>query len=273
MYPISAVLIDQGRVAEKGWSGNAIQLTYVSSTVRPDVTPTLLPNIGDNYNVLTTSLSTQTVLPSADTNMLCKRITESYFADDHTVGSIYTVFYDTVDERIFVEPTDDEDEVVMSIQSGAEVDNYTYVPEQETTKLYVYIGGAWTQIESTQNIPKTTVLTNVQTTSRYRLTPTQIIALGDLAGHTNNATMWGQGIGCILYNGINAQPLQEVYEDNKIISWNVTNSYTIRYIPGVTSNSWNYIFYKGEYTQLSTTNSSGGIISLYSTASIPNDIA
>lgn len=270
---IPAVLLDIGRNVEKGWSVDSITLTYCSSSVRPDVSASYLPTIGDVYNPSGICLSTQTLIPSTNQYLICKKITETYFADDHTVGSLYSVYYDTVDETVYYEPTQDPDAVIMSIQSGASVDAYTYDPrEVNQTKIYVYENGTWKEIESVQSIPKTTSLINVQTTTRYREPAIDIIALGNLAGYTNDSTMWGQGAGCILYNGINAQPLQEIYNDTKTISWNVTNSYTIRYIPGITTNTWDYIFYKGNYTRIATDAAGTNLISLYQKTAIPNDL-
>lgn len=99
----------------------------------------------------------------------------------------------------------------------------------------------------------------------------EIIALGTLNGSVNAASMWGQGAGCIYYGGIQASPVQEIRNSAKQINWNVTNTYQIKYIPGVGADTWDYVFADGGYSKLYSAASDGSARQLYTRASIPND--
>lgn len=275
---IPAFLLYAGRTLTLG-SISSLTEIWMSSNIRPDLAVTYLPELGDNpsaSNIINDqSVLNTTVSVSGSLNSLhCKSITEQEYIESSTVrGTIYQVNYD--DEVIGgnTDPTQDENTVVLNVSSGAQIDTYTLDPDDKSAKkLYVKTGTNTYEEGRNLTINKILCLTTVSTTKRERgKSMQQIIEMGELAGNVNSAGMWGQDVGTILFNGINANPIQEVVSGTTTLTWNVTKNYTIKYIPEVAIETWDHIFYKGEYTKLYSDNQ-GTAIDLYPRDTLPDDL-
>lgn len=273
---IQAHLLYAGHQATIGETSVLVE-NWITHNLRPDLPSTeYLPDIGDSP-IATNVISGQSVVYSGLANLTCKSITETDYLEGGVRGTLYTVQYDNnLASGEALEPTNDEDTVILSISSAAQVDSYTKDPESKGfKKLYIKEGTSYLEAKNI-TITKVTAMITVSTTKRYRnLTPTQIIALGALAGKVNASTQWGVGAGCLLYNGHTAAPVQEtdtVTEELKI-NWNVTNNYTVKYIPGTATDTWQHVFYNGIYSKLYGDAQGSTFLLLYGTDTLPNDLA
>lgn len=278
---IPAILLYAGRTLT---IGDVCSLTeiWLSSNLRPDLTTTYLPEIGDSpteSNIISgqSVLGTLTVgLSAALDSLHCKSITEQEYLEGNVRGTIYQVNYDDVVTPAggWSDPTNDN-AVVLSISSAAQVDTYTKDPE-DSTSLNIWMkesSGSYTQLKN-PSVTKITNLINVSTTKRYRsYTPVQIMALSMLAGYTNESEMWGFPAGCILYEGGAAAPIQEVYNSQTILSWNVTRNYSIKFIPGLVSEpTWDYVWYNGVYSPRYLDATGTNKQAVYPRTTLPNDL-
>lgn len=270
---IQAHLLYAGHAAQ---FGDILSLTeqWISHNLRPDLPSTeYLPDIGDNP-LSGNIINAQSIVNANLQFLVVKTITEQEYLEGDVRGTIYTVQYDdALEDAVTEEPTQDEDTVIVNISSGAQVDTYTIDPNDPSAQK-IYVKNPLGEYEEGKNltINKIVCLTNVSTTKRYRdKTLVEILAIGDLAGNVNNAGMWGQDVGNILYNGISTSPIQEIVNDTVEINWNVTNNYTIKHIPGIDLYNWQHTFYKGDYTLLYS-DKAGTTIDLYPSETLPNDI-
>jgi hypothetical protein len=271
---VQAHLLFGGHACQLG-SVTSLTEVWISHNLRPDLPDNeYLPDIGDTP-ISTNLISAQTVLAGKLDSIFVKTIQEQEYLEGKERGTIYTVQYDDQPFQSVGDPTNDENTIIMSISSGAQVDTYSRDPNDNALpKIWVKIGGEAKEYKNAV-ITKISCLTNVNTTRRYRgLTRTEVLALGTLAGNTNSSVMWGQPIGNILYNGIQAAPVSEQTTPTagRQINWNVSNSYTIKYIPGVTDNSWNHVFVQGEYTRLYKDQGMTQTMDNYPKATLPDDL-
>lgn len=270
---IQAHLLFAGHACQLG-SVTSLTEVWISHNLRPDLPDDeYLPDIGDNP-ISTNVISAQTVLANKLDSIFVKSIQEQEYIEGKERGTIYTVQYDDQPFTATGEATNNDDVVVMSISSGAQIDTYSRDPNYTTMpKIYVNVDGAKEYKNST--ISKISCLTNVSTTRRYRgFSAQQIIGLGTYAGSVNSATMWGQPIGNILYNGISAAPVQEKSNPSSAssINWNVSHNYSIKYLPGILDNAWNYVFVQGEYSRLYNDVEMTDPIDLYPASPLPDDL-
>lgn len=274
---IPAHLMLQGHAATLG---NILSYTevWISHNLRPDLSSSeYLPDIGDTITS-TNVISSQSIMWNYLSACQCKTITEQEYIEGRSRGTIYTVQYDNQpDTAVYEEPTQDPDNVILSISSSAQVDTYTRDPEDTTLQKYYFEENGTRKEYKNTSISKITCLTSVSTTKRYRnKTPQEIIGMGTDTGKTNTSSMWGCAPGCILYNGLAATPIQEVVNDLVAINWNVTNNYTIKYIPGTALNNaptWDMVFVNGVYSVLYTAPTGNTILPLYPRGSIPDDLS
>jgi hypothetical protein len=274
---IQAHLLYAGHAAQLG---DVLSFTeqWISHNLRPDLPSNeYLPDIGDSP-LSGNIISVQSVVANKLPFLVCKTVTEQEYLEGNVRGTIYTVQYDdSLEDEVNQEPTQDDDVVILSISSGAQVDTYTKDPlDKKSQKLYIKEGSTYVEGKNL-TINKITCLTNVSTTKRYRnQTAQQIIALGAKAGKVNTSTMWGQAAGCVLYNGHTATPIQEVVNDVVAINWNVTNNYSIKYIPSLTTSNeptWDHIFYNGIYSKLYKDATGSQYMLLYARDTLPDDLS
>ena len=162
----------------------------------------------------------------------------------------------------------------MSISCGASFDSYTIDPSVAgAAKMYVNYGGSWQEIKAPQTICKLSPHVQISTTARVVDSAQNIIQKSALCGHVNNAAMWGCAAGTVLYQGASATPVQgETLDGDTRIEHNVTRNYTVRFLPGISTDTWQYVFFNGSYVKLSTSAGDGGWIKPYAYASLPQDI-
>jgi hypothetical protein len=274
------------------YAGHAVQIgditalteMWISHNLRPDLSSSeYLPTLGDSP-LSGNLISAQTTLSLASSALdytlsflRCKNIAEQEYIEGKERGTIYTVQYDdqpTEDEQ--KDPTNDDTKVILNISSGSEVVSYYPPREGEGNPAnYVYDSNG----DQIDGIPITKVIgvTNVSTTKRYRnKSANEIIGMGAETGKINNSSMWGLGQGCILFTGIQTVPIQE-YERltaTRKINWNVTNNYQIKYIPSLSADVWQYVWYHGDWTRVYDTpgHTPENAIELYSYGTIPNDL-
>lgn len=253
--------------------------TWISHNLRPDLPSNeYLPDVGD-FILSANILSANSIMTNRLTELRCRSIAENEYLEGNVRGMIYSVLYDNQGpEALNNDPTDDDSVVILNVSSGAQVDSYTKDPEDKTVaKLYVKdpLGGYKEAKDYTTT--KITTLITVNTTKRYRsLSMSDVIAKSALAGYTNTSTMWGQPAGCVRYEGASAQPISEVdpADTSKTkLTWNITNNYSIKYIPGFANlPAWDHVWYAGYYTRLYDDIVGTNYKLLYPRTTLPNDI-
>jgi len=274
---IAANLLYAGHAAQVGDTLTFAE-TWISHNLRPDLSTTYLPDVGD-FILSGNIISDKSIMVNKLADLRVRSISENEYIEGDVRGMIYSVLYDDQGPKtLYADPTSD-DKVVLNISSGAQVDSYTKDPDDKTaTKLYVKdpLGGYLEAKDYTTT--KISTLITVSTTKRYRsLTMTQVIAKSALAGNTNAAEMWGQPIGCVRYEGASAAPIQEIDSSDTALTkltWNITNNYSIKYIPGFANQpAWDHVWYAGYYTRLYNDNVGNNAKVLYPRTTLPNDLA
>lgn len=274
---IQANLLYAGHAAQVG-DVLTFSETWISHNLRPDLSTTYLPEVGD-FILSGNIIADKSIMANQLVNLRVRSISEGEYLEGNVRGMIYSVLYDDQGPKtLYADPTNDDDNVIISISSGAQVDTFTKDPsDKSATKYYVRDGGTTSEAKNL-TINKITSLINVSTTNRKRnLSMTEIIAIGEKAGYTNTSTMWGIAAGCVLYNGHSAAPLTEVDPSNTALtklSWNVTHNYSIKYIPGVqfvNEPTWDHVFYNGEYTKIYVDEAETDYLKLYPRDTLPDE--
>lgn len=266
---IQAFLMYQGHAVTIG-STNSLTEVWLSSNLRPDLTVTYLPTLGDSPSA-SNIISAQSTVSSTLANLTCKSISEGEYMEGNVRGTMYTVQYDTLPaDYTWWDPTSDGSTVVLRISSSIATEMYS-PGDDSTGTLQVYDADAAATVEFKQPINLVYAVTNIETTKRQRnKTTSEIIAYGQDAGKINTAAQWGVPSGCLLYTGVAADPIQEITSTQKKINWNVTHRYSVRYLPGIADNTWNYINFRGKWVRVQDKNSAD--IEFYTKGTLPKDV-
>jgi hypothetical protein len=264
---IEAFLMYQGHQVTLGQTSSLTEI-WMSCNIRPDLTVTYLPELGDSPSA-SNIIDAQSVVADGLALLTCKSISEMEYIESNVRGTIYTVNYDNALDSSTSEPTSDGSTVILRISSSAAVDVYS--PGDDSSSVFTcYDPNTTNDIEFKQPIPVIYAVTNIETTKRQRdKTTSEIIALGQAAGTVNQSAQWGVPAGNLLYTGISADPIQEITATTKKITWNVTHKYSVRYLPGVTDNSWNHVNFRGSWQRV---RKGGNAVAFYTPGTLPKDV-
>lgn len=242
------------------------QRVYWDAAAVPHKSPTTLPELGEPWE--------------AGSLALAQRITKTPLGDDPSVGFAYTVTYS--DESSAVDwMGQDDSNIVIGIQSGAEYDSYTLDPNAGD-QLWAYDPGtaSYIALDKAMVLGKMSPVQTITITKRSR--SSNIVSLlstdAELVGCINDDSWNGFAIGTVLYMGMTASPVKEQddFDAKTKVAWNVTYTYRVRLLPGVASDSWQYVFVAGGYVRLSkdgATEDGFTAYDKYKYASIPNPLA
>lgn len=244
------------------------QRVYFDIASRPDAAAVTLPVLGDAWD-------------QANPNVTVRQVAKAPIGEDASAGFMYVVSYSNArTQRDYL--GSNADNVSVSITSSATFDAYTFQPQNgdgtpnASTLYYTADGSSFSQIRTTQTVQKMTPVTNVSCTYRYSQSISTLLSQNaGLVGKVNNATMWGVGSGCILFLGTSAVPVKAIDAGDTTIHWNVTENFSIRYLPGKTTDTWQYVFKDGIYVRLANAQTSGGITAMnpYLYATLPDPLA
>jgi hypothetical protein len=264
---IAAFLLYQGHQVTLGETSSLTEI-WMSCNIRPDLPVTYLPELGDNPSA-SNVIGAQSVVADGLALLTCKSITENEYIESNVRGTIYTVTYDNALDSSTVEPTSDGNTVILRISSSAATDVYS--PGDDGKSVFTcYDEETATTHEFKQPISLIYAVTNIETTKRQRdKTTSEIIAMGQDAGKLNTATQWGVPAGCLLYTGISADPIQEITPTTKKITWNVTHKYSVKHLPGIADNTWEYINFRGSWQRVRR---NGNVVDFYTKGTLPKDV-
>ena len=259
------VLMSAGhRFTESGEGIATGTRVYFDAAARPDLASVDLPVMGEAWDAVYTGL-------------YCINIDKTPIGEDTSAGYQYVCSYSSYSVPGDILSSDRVvPEISVTVSTDAAFDSYTHNPEKDEAIYSSPTGSVWTKIADDISVNRLTPTAHVSITERYTGTIGDLLASNvGLVGRLNVAAMWGHGIGTILFNGVTASPVKTLVEGVTKIGWNRTYSYSIRYLEGITAHTWQYIFVKGKYVQLSTTASTTGMAAVrpYEYATLPNPLA
>ena len=259
----SVVLLTQGySVTDTIDHTSTGQRVYVDAKVRPDLTPTTLPSKGTAWG-------------SGVSGLYLTSITKSTLGDDASLGYMYVAAYGPTPTGKDVYSDDGGNHIGVSLSTGAEWSSQTVDPDNGALTLYAQSmgSGSWTKLTTAMPLTRLTPLSNVAVTYRYKSTISTLLeANANLVGKLNNAELWGNGVGTVLFQGTSAVPVKVITDSGTVIEWNVTDNYSIKVIEGITEDTWQYTYYNGTWVRLSTTASDTGLVNTYGYATLPDQV-
>lgn len=237
---------------------------YFDAHTRSDLTAVELPALTDSWS-------------DEHDRLRVVGVDKTPIGEDTSAGFQYLVSYSTAQPAADVLSSWRGDPLsAVTVSTEASFDTYTHSPGEDSTIYQSEDLNTWSPITDSVSISRLTPGTNVSITSRYTGKIEDLLA-DNLAytGRLNDTAMWGHGRGCILYNGSTASPVKYLSDGVTVVKWNRTHSYSIRYLPGVDEDTWQYVFVKGKYVVLSTEDSTSGVNALapYKYTNIPNPLS
>lgn len=267
MSEVSVILMSEGWQRSTRSDGSATGTRiYWSASCRPDKTPVTLPNTGDAWGEDVPSLFLQ-------------EIKTTPLGGDSSKGFAYECQYSS--GVISTDPlgSDPDNVTAVTISTGATHDVYNY---DRADGIYKAVptkpeGSSYTFSSLDAPVPMSVVSPSVSisVTSRYTGSLTSITTENvNYCGKVNSVAMLGVDVGCVLFTGATATPVKDIdsLTGNPVITWNVTRNYQVRYIKGITRNTWQAVFVQGQYIFLSTAGTVETLIAPYAYANFPSPV-